>query len=53
MSINDLIKQTNDPGNENATLDNLIGSLMAGQVPGTAGRHSGTGQWWQHASGSA
>lgn len=27
-SINDLIQQTNDPGNEKATLDNLVGSLV-------------------------
>lgn len=27
-SINDLIKQTNDPGNEKATLDNLVGALV-------------------------
>jgi len=27
-SINDLIRQTNDPGNEKATMDNLVGSLV-------------------------
>lgn len=27
-SINDLIRQTNDPGNEKATMDNLVGALV-------------------------
>jgi hypothetical protein len=29
-SVNDLIRQTNDPNNPNATLDNLVGSLTGG-----------------------
>ncbi|MGQ0737845.1 MAG: hypothetical protein ACT4OJ_02190 [Bacteroidota bacterium] len=29
-SINDLIRQTNDPGNEKATLDNFVGALVGG-----------------------
>ncbi len=35
-SVSDLIRQTNDPGNEKATLDNLIGSLTGG----TAGQEN-------------
>lgn len=33
-SINDLIQKTNDPGNEQATMDNLVGALVGkGAVP--------------------
>ncbi len=47
-SINDLIQQTNDPGNEKATLDNLVGALVgrAGteeQLAATQGQVGGGG----------
>lgn len=43
-SIQDLIQKTNDPGNEQATLDNLVGALVGkGAAPGPEQASSGGG----------